>query len=92
MCISCFPAGVLSLSVSYQVIVRKATVMLDGYDSISRLSRLYYAYIHKTSDLSGGGGLAEDRQMEAHFGRPQVLTRLGQFIMDVKVSSHAVDL
>jgi hypothetical protein len=34
--------------------------------------------------LTSGVSL-EDRLMESHFGRPQALTRLGQFIMDVKV-------
>jgi hypothetical protein len=80
---------------SFQTIVRKAAVMMDGRDSLVKLNRLYYAYLRKTSSShssssgfsgqSGGGAGADLSEMEHTFGRAQVLTRLGQLIMDVKV-------
>eukprot|EP01034_Spumella_vulgaris_P021655 gene21655-27696_t len=77
-----------------RTIVRKAAVMMDGRDSLVKLNRLYYAYLRRTSSShssstgaasssssSQGGAVSE---MEHTFGRAQVVTRLGQFIMDVK--------
>ena len=91
-------SGLFKLIVCFfQTIVRKAAVMMDGRDSLVKLNRLYYAYLRKTSSShsssssasSGQNGVtsADLSEMEHTFGRAQVLTRLGQFIMDVKVRS-----
>lgn len=68
--------------------------MLEG-DSLCRSRRFYYAYIGNA--ISGSTGQHHHHQhqnnnnntsssdVEHSFGRPMVLVRLGQFIMDVKV-------
>lgn len=66
--------------------------MMDGRDSIMRFNRIYYAYIRKpaaasSSSSSGGAAEADLSEVEHTFGRAMVVQRLGQFIMDVKVSS-----
>lgn len=77
-----------------RTIVKKASAMLDGQDSIHRYHRIYYAYIRSnfvqkssavTSQTSKNLGAASDGgETELIFGRPMVLARLGQFIMEVK--------
>ncbi len=70
-------------------IVRKASAMLDGQDTIHRHHRLYYAYIKNnfSAHSNGAPGTSKlDSEMELIFGRPMVLAKLGQFIMEVKVS------
>lgn len=75
--------------------------MLDGNASIHRCHRLYYAYLGRSGSSWGGGvsgagarvtnAAALDpvsgsgASMEHTFGRPMVLMKLGQYIMDVKV-------
>ena len=116
--------GVQASLVLQRSLVKKAAVMLEGHDSISRLNRLYFAYVHQAAYLTGGGGVSDggaastssaalaaasssssgnsasgsgaasasasnhgggaDFEMDAPFSRPHVLTRLGQFIMEVK--------
>ena len=118
--------GVQASLVLQRSLVKKAAVMLEGHDSISRLNRLYFAYVHQAAYLTGGGvsdggaaatssaalvaassssssssasgsgaasasasnhghaAGAADFEMDAPFSRPHVLTRLGQFIMEVK--------
>lgn len=71
--------------------MKKAAVMMDGRDSIMRFNRIYYAYIRKpaaTSNASSGAAEADLSEVEHTFGRAMVLQRLGQFIMDVKVSTR----
>ncbi len=63
-----------------QTIVKKAAVLMDG-NSFVRSNRLYYAYLRKTASSAA----ADLSEMEHTFGRTAAVTRLGQFIMDVKV-------
>lgn len=74
-----------------RAIVRKASAMLDGQDNIHRHHRLYYAYIKNNFSAHSAGAPGSssalnkvDSEMELIFGRPMVLARLGQFIMEVK--------
>lgn len=69
-----------------RAIVKKASALIEGgLTTISRYDRLYYAYLR--NNLSTGCSKTANTQeveMELIFGRPMVLTRLGQFIMEVK--------
>lgn len=62
----------------------RARVMLEGSDGMEKLRNLYWAKVnctreaHSRERVEGGMG--------SPFERPMVLTRLGQYIMDVKVS------
>ena len=108
--------GVAATLVLQRSLVKKAAVMLEGHDSISKLNRLYFAYVQQAAHLTGsadgaatssaafvasssssssssgaagagagaGSGTSADLEMDAPFSRPHVLTRLGQFIMEVK--------
>lgn len=103
--------GVQATLVLQRMLVKKAAIMLEGHDSISRLNRLYFAYAYQaayvtgsvdggptsaaaalvavSSSSSGSGAAAPasnamDTEMDAPFTRPHVLTRLGQYIMEVK--------
>jgi cell division control protein 45 len=73
-----------------RTIVKKAAVMMEAHDSISKLNRLYFAYVHQATSQSnvvspdGNAAPIAEGEMDAPFSRPGVLTRLGQFIMEVK--------
>lgn len=97
-----------------RAMVKKASAMLDGQDSIHRYHRIYYAYIrnnlaqhpsvtnmHSTTSATTAltttsttmpGATASTAVMEMEqelvseliFGRPTVLAKLGQFIMEVR--------
>lgn len=79
-----------------RALVKRAAAMMDGRDSIMRYNRLYYAYLRKTASSGSrgagrpGGAEADLSEVEHTFGRALVLSRLGQFIMDVKVLSPLV--
>lgn len=74
--------------------------MMDDHDSITKVQRMYFSFIKQTgSEGGGGGGLSagggragpvspREKQMERDFSRPQVLTRLGRLIFELKVSHH----
>lgn len=62
--------------------------MLDGHDSIHRHHRLYYAYIRGNFGSHHGQATSQhssESETELIFGRPSVLAKLGQYIMEVKV-------
>jgi hypothetical protein len=79
-----------------QTIAKKAFAIISS-DSFQSLSRLYYVYInastHSRSSSSSmslsrsrtGGSALLENEKEFIFGRPNVVLRLGQFIMEVKV-------
>jgi cell division control protein 45 len=81
-----------------QAILKKASAMLDGQDSIHRYHRIYYAYIRNnlaqhpsmshgsftTSSSVASVDMEKELTSELIFGRPMVLNRLGQFLMEVK--------
>ena len=80
--------------------MKKASAILDGNSTIHRLRRVYYAHLSSTSSapaaaasanmISGASSATSTavgpaQQMEHTFGRPMVVAKLGQFIMDIKV-------
>ncbi|KAJ1412696.1 CDC45-like protein-domain-containing protein [Ochromonadaceae sp. CCMP2298] len=82
-----------------RTIVKKASAMLEGSSSIHRCHRLHYAYLSRATSWGagdkvgsggmggGGGGMGGGGagvSVEHSFGRPTVLAKLGQYIMDIK--------
>lgn len=77
------------------MLVKKAAILLEDHsDLIVRLSRFYYCRIDShsmTTNLSSSAPSSTTRygvnefEADEPFTRPHVLTRLGQFVMDVKV-------
>jgi len=83
-----------------KLIVRKASVMLEGdsiqpmkrfYFSVVNSTGGEAGVAFRSSNpagggsMGGGGGVSSDEgELDSPFSRPMVLTRLGQFIMDVK--------
>ena len=70
--------------------MRKVSAMLEGHDSITRLKRLYFAFISR----AGGGAATSSKAAElaeaadeSPFSKPHALMRLGRTIMDLKVSN-----
>jgi len=55
--------------------VRQAALMLERADAIIKVRKFRYTYIYRAG---GSGG-----EVETPFARPMVLTRLGQFLMQV---------
>jgi hypothetical protein len=81
-----------------QTIALKAFAMIDG-NTIQRLHRIYYTYLSSSStrksnssSIINNGTSSSSSEKELMFGRPNVLYRLGQFIMEVKVSKLVVFL
>lgn len=59
---------------------------MEGVGAISRFHRIYYAFLHHTTLTSGqSASIVVDESIQHSFGRPNVLCRLGQYIMSVKV-------
>lgn len=87
-------AAPAKLAINIQrAIVKQASAMLDGQDSIiHRYHRFYCAHIRSSSSTSNSGHKQivgkEDAQAvrEDVFSKPSVLTRLGRYVMTVKVS------
>jgi hypothetical protein len=84
---------ILKRGISYaidlqKIIVRKAAIILEGEELIIRLNRLYYCKIDSSSSMVPRTPHTINHELtheiDEPFTRPQVLTRLGQFIMDVK--------
>ena len=72
--------------------------MLDGDDSILRLGYLHYCYLNNPAQTRAmkqqqqqqqSSSRRDDNEVDSPFTRPQVLARLGQFIIDVKVRDIA---
>jgi cell division control protein 45 len=93
----------LQLSINLQrMIVRKASGLLEDYLQIMKLKNLYFADLRsgvgsdratdQSADAKGKGkGNTEDNEIDSPFSRPMVLARLGQYIMDVKMSMSKRD-
>jgi hypothetical protein len=64
-----------------KTIVRKAQAILEGKDLITKMSNFYYAYVHTSVDTIGPSADGND---SSTFSRPEVLTRLGHYITEVK--------
>ncbi len=78
------------------MIMRKAAAMLEGHDHITRLTRLYFAFVNGGSAVTllsddartaGGAGMggATGILAESLFSRVDTLTKLGRVLMDLKV-------
>jgi cell division control protein 45 len=65
-----------------QAIMKRASVIMEGYESTFRLQRMYITYVHKKSAY--GAGSDNRTEQDSPFSRPQVLIRLGHLIMDMK--------
>lgn len=57
--------------------------MLERPDAITRLKCFRYAFISRS--VGGGSGGSSGDSSDAIFARPNVLTRLAYFLMDVQV-------
>ena len=65
-----------------KVVVRQAALMLERPDAIIKVKKFRYSYIYKTVGATAGSvSIAGD--VESPFVRPMVLTRLGQFLMQI---------
>jgi cell division control protein 45 len=62
-------------------VVKQAAAMLERPDSIIKAKKFRYAYIYRST---GSAGLSLESEVETEFARPMVLTRLGQFLMQVQ--------
>ncbi len=91
----------IQLSISLQkMIVRKASGLLEDHLQITKLKNLYFVNVNSSGvhDKASGPDRSSDvgaqtkadqhgqDAIDAPFSRPMVLVRLGQYIMDVKLS------
>jgi hypothetical protein len=90
----------LHLSINLQkMIVRKASGILEDYLQITKLKNLYFAYASSSGvndrapeqQSSDAMSVSDENEIDAPFSRPMVLARLGQYIMDVKMSMSKRD-
>lgn len=69
------------------MLVKKAMVLVDSRESITKYNRFYAAFIRRASGIdSKVASEFEHSDLQFPFERPSVLARLGQFIMNVKVA------
>lgn len=100
--------GILTALDLQKLIVRKASILLEGDDVIIRLGKLYYCCIHQTNSMNilsnettntllssiSNTSISNTNtntnqsvnavEFDEPFARPQVLHRLGLYIMDIK--------
>jgi hypothetical protein len=68
-----------------QAIVGQGSTMLERSDAIIRLKCFRYAFISRSAGGSNGSNAGSDSTNDSIFGRPNVLTRLAHFLIDVQV-------
>ena len=96
----------IQISINLQkMIVRKASVLLEDYQQIRKFKYCYHVKVSDLGASENAmnipsvaaAGSAQSKQplaveeMDTPFTRPMVLTRLGQYIMDVKMSMKKRD-
>lgn len=91
----CLNVILITGDVNTQELVRKATELVENSDSVTRVQRMYFGYVYKSSVAQGasGGSLRLQQQatddLQAIYRSPRFLRKIGNLVMQIKVSQHS---